>query len=128
MFKNLFHIVINKLCPWLAAVSLVVLALTTGTAGLAKAETTVDCLVLHQRDLKAGKMTVYFAGDVVRVDAMNGQGTIISRAPDWNVLIFNRDKQSIKVGPKEWHMRGLDRIMKSKREFKWKPAKDQYLG
>ncbi|MCA9805477.1 MAG: hypothetical protein KC777_26080 [Cyanobacteria bacterium HKST-UBA02] len=89
---------------------------------------TVDCLVLKQRDLKVGKMTVFFAGDRIRVDSMNGQGTIISKAPDWTVLIFNRDRQAISVGPKDWHEKGLDNLMNTKRVLKWKPRATPFMG
>jgi len=89
---------------------------------------TVDCLVLHQRDLKVGKMTVYFAGDRIRVDSMNGQGTIVSKAPAWNVLIYNRDRQAISVNAKEWHEKGLDNLMNSKRNLKWKASTALFMG
>lgn len=89
---------------------------------------TVDCLVLRQRDLKVGKMTVYFAGDRIRVDSMNGQGTIVSKAPDWSVLIYNRDRQAISVNAREWHEKGLDNLMNSKKKLKWKASTAPFMG
>ncbi|MGD9679819.1 MAG: hypothetical protein AB7W16_01430 [Candidatus Obscuribacterales bacterium] len=89
---------------------------------------TVDCLVLKQRDLKVGKMTVYFAGDRIRVDSMNGQGTLVSKAPDWSVLLYNRDRQGISVSASEWHEKGLDNLMNTKRTLKWKPRTTPFMG
>lgn len=87
-----------------------------------KASNQVDCLVLKQRDEKIGQLTVYLSKDFARVDLMNGQATIVAKAPSWNVSIRNRDKKVVRVTQDIWHQKGLHPLVNDKRKFVKKPG------
>jgi len=76
-----------------------------------------NCIVLRQRDYKLGAFTVYLGDKHARIDCMNGKCTIITAAPSWNVIVFNKDKQFFPVDRKSWHQTGLKGMTRSIVEF-----------
>jgi hypothetical protein len=80
-------------------------------------EKLIDCLVLEQYDEKVGKLRVILAKDRARVDAMNGQVTVLTEAPAWNVFVFNRDKQYYNVSRDDWYAKGIETLVKSRRKL-----------
>ncbi len=96
------------------------------------ASTEENCLVLRQHDYKLGEFTVYLGEKHVRVNCMNGKCSVIAAAPDWNVVVFNKDKQFFPVDRAAWHETGLKGITRSIREFydvkKHPPVKVKFLG
>lgn len=77
----------------------------------------IECLVLEQKDMKIGKVKGYLGKDRVRVDVMNGQTTIVSAAPDWDVVLYNRDGEYFKVSRDKWKREGLDRMVNNRGKF-----------
>ncbi len=106
-------------------------ALLSITAASA-ASTDENCLVLRQHDYKLGEFTIYLGDKHVRVNCMNGKCSVIAAAPDWNVVVFNKDKQYFPVDRISWHETGLKGITRSIREFfdvkRHPPVKVKFLG
>lgn len=96
------------------------------------AGTEEDCIVLRQHDYKLGEFTIYLGNKHVRVNCMNGKCSVIASAPDWNVVVFNKDKQYFPVDRASWHKTGLKGITRSIREFFdvkiHPPVKVKFLG
>ncbi len=81
------------------------------------ADTEENCIVLRQHDYKLGEVTIYLGDKHVRVNCMNGKCSIVAAAPDWNVVVFNKDKQYVAVDRADWHESGLKGVTRSIRQF-----------
>jgi len=92
----------------------------------------IECLVLEQKDMKIGKVKGYLGKDRVRVDVMNGQTTIVSAAPVWDVVLYNRDREYFKVSKEQWKKEGLASLVNNRGKFfarkKNPPQRVTYLG
>lgn len=77
----------------------------------------LDAIVIHQEDNNIGQLKLYLTSDRARVDAMNGQVTILSEAPNWNCLVYNRDRQYFELSHAEWHEKGINGILRSRRKL-----------
>jgi len=97
------------------AIAALLLAAPRPVAAADKHEAFERCLVLQQRDIAIGKMTIYLGEKHLRVDGMNGRCTFVSAAPRWDVIVYNKDKQFCLVSGKDWRQKGLKGIELSHR-------------
>lgn len=76
-----------------------------------RAASDIDCLVVEQEDFSAGKFKVYLARDAVRIEALRGRGTVVARAPDWRVTVFNQDGDKMEMSLNTWRNIGLGSVV-----------------
>ncbi len=50
----------------------------------------LKCTVFHQKDFYAGKLDVIVAPQAVRMNLIDRNSYIVSRAPDWRVVMYNQ--------------------------------------
>lgn len=67
----------------------------------------VQCWVYKQKDFTAGEFTVYVSSKYARCDAMRNRGIILAQAPNWDILLYNKDGECFGVPRKIWVRDGL---------------------
>lgn len=70
-------------------------------------EAKVQCWVYKQKDFTAGEFTVYVSSKYARCDAMRNHGVILAQAPNWDILLYNKDGECFAVPRKIWVRDGL---------------------
>ncbi len=70
-------------------------------------EAKIKCWVYKQKDFTAGDFTVYLSDKYVRCDFMRNNAVITAKAPDWNIVLYNKDGESFTVSRKNWVRDGL---------------------